>query len=422
MEVNKSFVSWKGDIFAKTSSGNFEITMGSYHGAECTDLVGNYIMNCISDLNLPVKVGLYRDDMIGYSCARSLRIVEDCRKKIFRCFKELGLTIVFTPPSRIITFLDIVFDFQKRTFGVNPKDEIIYVNSDSDHPLRTIKGIPSMVNSRLLRLSSCEKEYDRVKPIFSNALNSCGYSTGFNYVKSDNSIIKKKRIRQRNVTWWNPPFSSNADGVARKAFSIIDEYLFKNNFLSRIFNKNSVKISYKTLPGAALSGVIASHNRRVLNVNVDTPARSCNCRRAKLCPVGGFCLKENMIYRVDVTAGLEKRHYDGMCSRPFKARFNEHRSSCFKKMKEGDKCSTTLASYVRRCLKNGIKVDMKWKLLASAKSFDGESCRLCDLEKFVLFYNDRGKFKGGSGLSLNKKDELFHGCVHTKKFRFDRDD
>ena len=129
-----------------------------------------------------------------------------------------------------------------------------------------------------------------------------------------------------------------------------------------------------------------------------------------------------MIYRADITAGREERNYTGMCCRQFKSRFNEHSSSCYKKVKDGEdpKNSTTLSSYVRRCLKNGIKVDMKWTLLASARHFDGESCRLCELEKYALFYNDRGKFKGGIGLTLNKRSELFNSCVHTKKFRFEK--
>ena len=214
------------------------------------------------------------------------------------------------------------------------------------------------------------------------------------------------------MVWWNPPYCSNVKGLARKAFIIIETFLFKDNLLSRIFSKNSVKISYKTM--LPLKAVITANNRRnLMNNDPSSSKKLCNCRRPDDCPVNGYCQTCEVVYSANVTAGVEKRCYTGLCARPFKERFNEHTSS-FKKVKE----STTLAAYVKKCQKNGFTVKIVWKIENTAKAYNGDRCKLCELEKFMLFYTDRGKDVKGNSLSLNKRSELFHKCAHTHRLRF----
>ena len=45
---------------------DFEVSQGSYDGAECSELVGLYLLAQIHTVIPKEDVGLYRDDGIGY--------------------------------------------------------------------------------------------------------------------------------------------------------------------------------------------------------------------------------------------------------------------------------------------------------------------------------------------------------------------
>ena len=51
-----------------------------------------------------------------------------------------------------------------------------------------------------------------------------------------------KKIRKRNVTWFNPPFSKNvATNVGNKFFTLLFSCFPPNNKLHKIINKNNGK-------------------------------------------------------------------------------------------------------------------------------------------------------------------------------------
>ena len=58
---------------------NFDITMGAYQGAECCDLVGLFLLSKLE--NLPIKVGAYRDDILGV-CSLTPFQVEKVKQKV----------------------------------------------------------------------------------------------------------------------------------------------------------------------------------------------------------------------------------------------------------------------------------------------------------------------------------------------------
>ena len=49
----------------KKGRESFDVTMGSWDGAEVCDIVGMYLLSQISDINL--NIGLYRDDGLAVS-------------------------------------------------------------------------------------------------------------------------------------------------------------------------------------------------------------------------------------------------------------------------------------------------------------------------------------------------------------------
>ena len=76
-----------------TPPHDFDITMGSYDGAETCDLIGIYILNKINHIIDNKDVGLYRDD--GFAVLRNQSITEANRKakEITKVFDGLGLKV-----------------------------------------------------------------------------------------------------------------------------------------------------------------------------------------------------------------------------------------------------------------------------------------------------------------------------------------
>ncbi len=56
---------------------------------------------------------------------------------------------------------------------------------------------------------------------------------------------KTHRNRQRNIIWFNPPFSKNVKtNIARNFLCLIDKHFPPNHKLHKIFNRNTVKVSF----------------------------------------------------------------------------------------------------------------------------------------------------------------------------------
>ena len=57
--TNMSILVHNGTTWVKKGDTNFDVTMGSYAGAECCDLVGLFLLSKLQ--HLPIKAGAYRD-------------------------------------------------------------------------------------------------------------------------------------------------------------------------------------------------------------------------------------------------------------------------------------------------------------------------------------------------------------------------
>ena len=122
--------------------------------------------------------------------------------------------------------------------------------------------------------------------------------------------------------YFNPPYSRDVKtNVGRKFLQIMNKNFPPENPLSKIFNRNSVKMSYRCT--ANLGCKIAAHNAKILkNVNNDgDDRRKCNCRKKDMCPVDGICLDEGVVYQAVVKRedGLTDS-YVGLTENSFKDR------------------------------------------------------------------------------------------------------
>ena len=79
LSSKKSLLFKDGSAFRKKSGGDFDVTMGSYDGAETSDIVGLFLLSEVE--HLEVKFDCFRDDWLGFSrmTARQKEIV---KKKI----------------------------------------------------------------------------------------------------------------------------------------------------------------------------------------------------------------------------------------------------------------------------------------------------------------------------------------------------
>ena len=114
------------------------------------------------------------------------------------------------------------------------------------------------------------------------------------------------RNRGRKITWFNPPFAENVStNIGQKFLRSIDICFPPGHPLHQIFNRNSVKISYKCTPN--LAKTIAAHNAKILNTKTEQ-TKKCNCRNKESCPVEGDCLAKNVIYQATIKHEAKLKH------------------------------------------------------------------------------------------------------------------
>ena len=125
--------------------------------------------------------------------------------------------------------------------------------------------------------------------------NKSGFNEELKYNNKDikgQTRNKEKRKRRRRIIWLNPPFSlSVKTNIQKLFFKMLKKNFHKSKLFSKIFNKNTIKISRSCTKNMKL--VISSHNKQIL-----TPKNKqvgCNCRMKNSCPLDNKCLTSQLI-------------------------------------------------------------------------------------------------------------------------------
>ena len=397
----------------KLSNPEFDITMGCDDGAESSEMIGLFLLNKINTIIPKEDLGLYRDDGLGVipdNGPNTARII----KKLHKFFKNYNLSIQVEAGMKTTDFLDVILDLKTgKTMPFRKENDTpIYINTESNHPPSVVKQLPSMIENRLSNLSSGEKEFNDSKEIYQKALNDAGYTEKIKYKQekekvTSNQVLKRKR--KRKIMWFTPPFSKEVKSNITKLFIQILERCFpQGNTLRKIFNKNTIKISYSTTKN--ISKIISAHNRKILQTqnNVQEP---CRCRGGlKNCPVEGKCLLEGVIYQAEVKSREEgTKIYIGGAATKFRLRYNNHTKSFKNKEYIND---TELSKYIWKLKDNNINYDIKWKVISKASPYNpqSEKCDLCLTEKAMI-----ATYKNKSIL-LNTRKEMMSKCRHRDKW------
>ena len=370
LNARKSFLfDLDSNPWVKKDNSMFDVTMGSYDGAEVCELVGLFILNKIttqSNAFCNNLVGLYLEDGLAVLHCKSGPEIERIRKKLIQLFKTLDLQITTESNLPHTDFLDVTFDLRNNSYKPFRKsnDPPIYVNSNSNHPPCIKKEIHKMIGKRISSTSSNKSYFDTAASIYNKGLQKSGYSNTIKYnnLESSRKNKDKKRNRKRNIIWFNPPYSNHVStNIGNLFFQILDKHFPKTSRFHKIFNRNTVKLSYSCMPN--LSNIISNHNKKLLNqtsVNNLNSNPTCNCKNKSLCPLNGNCLKKSIVYKATLSTVNNNRYYYGLCETSFKARFYNHNQS-FKNI--GKRNSTELSKTIWSLKENNINYNLSWTIV-----------------------------------------------------------
>ena len=400
-----------------TNTSSFDVAMGSFDGAETCELVGCLILSELSE-QYGHSIGLYRDD--GLACFnKTTQVIERIKKDICTAFKKYNLRVTVDANLKVVDFLDVTLDLNtgKHKPFIKPNNKPTYVHSQSNHPPSILKNLPAAINKRLSEISSDAEIFNQAAPIYQQALNASGYSHQLKYQHDNHSqeTDNKKRNRRRNIIWYNPPFNQTLKSNLGKQFlTIINTSFPKYHPLSKIFNRNTLKLSYSCMPN--LKSKIDKHNKSVYNSsqevagnnNSQNQPRTCNCRNRQLCPLDGNCLSKSVVYQATVTTQHKSESYVGLTETEFKTRYTNHKASFNHSSKRN---TTELSKYIWQLKDSNTDFELKWNILEHAKAYSNNTklCNLCTCEKYYIIYKPQLA-------TLNKRTELVNTCRHAAKF------
>ena len=437
---------------------DFDVTMGSHDGAELSELTGAYLLSQLHEVVPKEDIGLYRDDGLGVLRNINGQRGEQVRKQFIEIFKRNNLKIEIKL-SKTADFLDITFDLNQNIYKTyrKPNSETLYVNKRSNHPITILKQIPKSISKRISENSSNKQIFDETAVYYNDILKKSGYEERLEYI--ENTPNEKQARRRRKIIWYNPPFSKNVKTkIGLKFINLIDKHFGnKDNVLNKIFNRNTIKISYSCMTN--IGNIIKAHNTKILNNDNRPKAKTCNCQRRNDCPLDGQCCTNNVIYTAKVTVHesnqennssnqetstelrrksqrtinnqlpnktnpeptpndpldkdsdpttIKKEMFYIGAAETFKLRYANHLKSF---RHEQYKKETALSKYIWTLKSKNLNFSINWKILRKTSGYNkvSKSCNLCTSEKLEIC-----KFKH-KNILLNQRNELVSKCRHENR-------
>ena len=197
--------------------------------------------------------------------------------------------------------LDVTFDLVNEIYKPyrKPSNKPLYIKKHSNHPPGILKLLPKSIEKRTSETSSNIDVFNRSIKIYNDALHESNFKETLQFVipAPKNNDENQKRKRKRNIIWLNPPYSKNVKTNIGKTFlQLLSRHFPKDHQMHKIFNKNTVKVSYSCMNN--ISSILSTHNKNILNPK--QTSFGCNCRSKDNCALGGECLTPKMIYRADI--------------------------------------------------------------------------------------------------------------------------
>ena len=239
------------------------------------------------------------------------------------------------------------------------------------------------------------------------------FNLAANYIAPfSRELYYSRRNRQRNVIWFNPPFSKNVKtNIARSFLHLVDTHFPASHKLHKIFNRNTVKVSYSCMNN--VRSIITNHNTRIIRNSQTqvTSADNCNWRNKEACPLQNKCMNKDIVYKATISTSNanDTKHYIGMISSTFKERYRNHIKSFTHKKYANE---TELSKHIWHLKQNKTDFTIKWSIIKKSISYTGGSkrCNLCLEEKLNIL-------KEKDNCLLNKSSEIISACQHKNRFQ-----
>ena len=244
-------------------------------------------LNNLSEKYGKNKVGLYRDH--GLVLLRNLSgpQSEPTRRTSHENLRKQSLNISRSTSLKICNFLDVTLNLTDGTYYPyrKPNNETLYIDNNSNHPPTIIKHLPAAIGWQISDISSSKELFNEAKPHYESVLKKSGHDEELIYTERKkpvtHTVQNSRKNRQRNIIWFNPPYSMNVQtNIGREFLNLVSKHFPKNHRYSKIFNKNNMKVSYSCTDN--LQTIIKKHNRKILETS-KTPSteNKCNCRKKK---------------------------------------------------------------------------------------------------------------------------------------------
>ena len=138
MHSRKSLLFNNTDIsIEKNGDLDFDVTMGSFDGAELCELVRLYILHILGEKYGKHRISLYHDDGLASFGYTSGPQVDRIRKEFIKIFKEdFDLSITCETNLKAVDFLDVTLNLTTGKYQPynKPDNNPLYINILSSHP------------------------------------------------------------------------------------------------------------------------------------------------------------------------------------------------------------------------------------------------------------------------------------------------
>ena len=104
------------------------------------------------------------------------------------------------------------------------------------------------INRRLSEISSDEAVFKEAATPYQEALYKNGYTYKLEF-KPPQTASPPRRNRSRVIIWFNPPYNRNIkSNIGRNFLCLVDKCFPAGHKLRKIFNRNTLKLSYSCMP------------------------------------------------------------------------------------------------------------------------------------------------------------------------------
>ena len=311
MHCKKSVLFSNNEIWTKKHGEDFDVSMGSYDGAEVCELVGLYLLSHITEITGKEFVALYRDDGLAVSPSTSGPNADNLRKRIVKVFQKNHLNVTIEANMIQTDFLDINLNLSRGKYWPyrKPNNNPIYIDSQSNHPPNIKKHLPNMIASRISHNACSGEQFLKAAPLYQDALKNSHSDSQLVYQPPEKK--SKKRNRKRNILCFNLPYNEQVcTNVGKKFLNLIDKHFPPHSKLHRLFNRKDIKVSYSCTPN--VRSIINWHSKSILRnhnevKNLSPSLNHCNFRNKANCPLKGKCCVSSVICKAVLSTGEAKK-------------------------------------------------------------------------------------------------------------------